>query len=203
MIHTKKFFSLITVFSGIFCATLYGAALKESLFPSKKNSNLDKNGKSSLINSSSDSSQQEKEPAKVQLAFQEEFARQLANAGPKAEGWALFSESPMSHHGQRWIIKTPGEKADSFKYCLIEQGQKSCSHVDLSPSDFAKIEPVLSAGDKLDHIIPVVFDTVTFEYLHAFAGDPQTKRVVFMRSYNPFPKPYESLIEAFDIKPNK
>ena len=143
------------------------------------------------------------EPAKVQLAFQEEFARQLAKAGPKAEGWALFSESSMSHNGQRWIIKSKSGKKEIIKHCLIEQGQNACVESSLTRASFTKIEPSLRAADKLQHILPVVFDGLRFEYLHAVRGNPQTKRVVFVSSHKPFPEAYQNLIKAFSLETSK
>lgn len=143
------------------------------------------------------------EPEKVQLEFQEEFARQLAKAGPKAEGWALFSESPMMHNGQRWIIKSRVGRKDVFKFCHIEQGLNSCKESSLTRDAFAKIQPTFTAADKLQHILPVVFDALTFEYLHAQRGNPQTKRVVFMTSHKPFPEAYQNLIKAFNVTDGK
>lgn len=143
------------------------------------------------------------EPAKVQINFQEEFARQLAKAGPKAEGWALFSSSPMNHNGQRWIIRSRVGKKERFKYCFIDQGEKTCSESDLSRDLFMKIQPALKAADKLSHILPNVLDGLAFEYLHAFSGNPQTKRVVFITSHKAFPEDYQKLIEAFNIDSGK
>ena len=138
------------------------------------------------------------EPAKVQLSFQEEFARQLAKAGPKSEGWALFSDSPMTHDGQRWIIRTNDPKNDEITFCLITQGEKSCKLSKMTKKQFEKIEPSLRAGDKLNHILTPSFDALSYEFLHAYNSNPLTKRVVFISGINPFPEAYNALIKAFE-----
>ena len=192
--------SLLLTLETISCSSVHGASPSD---PVKSNQPMvaeqAKPGTTSAVSATSNSA----EPVKVQLEFQEEFARQLAKAGPKAEGWALFSESPMMHNGQRWIIKSRIGKKDVFKFCLIAQGQNSCSESTLTRDVFAKIQPTLTAADKLQHILPVVFDALTFEYLHAQRGNPQTKRVVFMTSHKPFPEAYQNLIKAFNVDGKK
>jgi hypothetical protein len=109
----------------------------------------------------------------------------------------------MMHNGQRWIIKSRVGKTDVFKFCHIEQGLNSCKESSLTRDAFTKIQPAFTAADKLQHILPVAFDALTFEYLHAQRGNPQTKRVVFMTSYNPFPEAYQNLIKAFNVNDGK
>jgi hypothetical protein len=142
-------------------------------------------------------------PPKVQEEFQNEFARQVVTAGEKSEGWALFSSSSMEDNGQRWIIRSNNPGDDKITFCLIKQGRTKCetspaSLTKLTLAEFAKIEPVLKAGDSLDHIVPVAFDALTYEYLHAHTGVPQTNRVVFITGSKPLPAAYEALIKAFN-----
>jgi len=189
--------SLVLTIETISCSSVQGASPGE---PVKSNQPpVAEQAKTGATNAAGNTT----EPVKVQLEFQEEFARQLAKAGPRAEGWALFSESPMMHNGQRWIIKSRVGKKDVFKFCMIAQGQNSCTESILTRESFAKIQPVFAAADKLEHILPVVFDALTFEYLHAQRSNPQTKRVVFMTSHKPFPEAYQNLIKAFNIEAGK
>jgi hypothetical protein len=143
------------------------------------------------------------EPGKVQLGFQEEFARQLAKAGPKAEGWALFSDGPMGHNGQRWIIKSRLGNKDQYKFCFIDQGQDKCKESELSRTQFMSSKPAFDAAAKLEHLTPAAFDGVNYEYIHAFSGNPHTKRVVFISSHEPFPPAYENIIKALALEPKK
>lgn len=143
------------------------------------------------------------EPGKVQLSFQEEFARQLAKSGPKSEGWALFSDGPMGHNGQRWIIKSRLGNKDQYKFCLIDQGQDKCKELEISRTQFMSSKPAFDAAEKLEHLAPVAFDGVTYEYIHAFSGNPHTKRVVFVSSHEPFPAAYENIIKALALEPQK
>lgn len=143
------------------------------------------------------------DPGKVQLGFQEEFARQLAKAGPKAEGWALFSDGPMGHNGQRWIIKSRLGNKDQFKFCLIDQGQDKCKESEISRTQFMSSKPAFDAAEKLDHLTPAAFDGVNYEYIHAFSGNPHTKRIVFISSHEPFPAAYENIIKALALEPQK
>ncbi len=137
-------------------------------------------------------------PPKIQTEFQNEFARQLVKAGDKAEGWALFSDSGMGHNGQRWIIRNHETKNPSITLCVIKQGDDSCKLSKLSAKQFAKIEGTLKTGDRLESIIPTVFDGISFEYLHATSSVPVIKRVVFITSAKPLPEAYELLIKAFN-----
>ena len=139
------------------------------------------------------------DPPKIQPAFQSLFARQVAAAGPKAEGWALFSNSSMGHNGQRWIIRSHAPKNEVITYCLIKYGETACKSSNLTAKEFETKEPTLKAADKLDHIIPVSFDGVEFEYLHGTSGKPnKTKRVVFISGNKPFPAAYEDLVKIFN-----
>jgi len=105
----------------------------------------------------------------------------------------------MAHNGQRWFIRSHAPKNEVFTFCLIKQGETVCKSRNLTAKEFAAKEPALNAGDKLDHIIPVSFDGVEFEYLHGTSGKPKvTKRVVFVTSAKPFPAAYEDLIKAFN-----
>ena len=137
-------------------------------------------------------------PAKIQQEFQNEFARQLAAAGKNAEGWALFSDSPMGHNGQRWIIRSSDTKKAGINHCFIKQGESACKITKLSAKELEQILPALKTGDKLTHIIPTAFDALSFEFLHARQANPETKRVVFISSDKPFPEDYENLIKAFN-----
>ena len=140
-----------------------------------------------------------REPPKIQTAFQSEFARQVAAAGTSAEGWALFSDSSMGHNGQRWIIRSHASKNEVITYCVIKQGETSCNTKNLTLKEFAAKEPALKAADTLDHLLPVSFDGVEFEYLHGTSGKPKsTKRVVFISSSKPFPAAYDDLIKVFN-----
>lgn len=137
------------------------------------------------------------DPAKVQEEFQKEFARELAAAGPKAEGWALFSESGMSFPGQRWIIRTNDAKNDQINLCTIVQGEKTCTRKTITKKQFDSVSATFTKADKLSHLLPTVFDGINFEYLHARAGVPLTNRVVFITSATPFPPDYEAIVMAF------
>lgn len=192
--------SLIMTLETISCSSVHGASATEPVKSQRSNPTEPSKQTPGQARSSTASIA---EPAKVQISFQEEFARQLAKAGPKAEGWALFSESSMNHNGQRWIIRSRAGKKERFKYCFIDQGQKTCSESDLSRDFFVKIQPVFKAADKLTHILPNVLGGLAFEYLHAFSGNPQTKRVVFITSHKPFPEDYQKLIEAFNLDSSK
>jgi hypothetical protein len=136
-------------------------------------------------------------PPKIQLEFQNEFARQLVKAGDKAEGWALFSDSGMGHNGQRWIIRTNDPKNNAVTLCVIKQGDSTCKISKISSKQFTKIGGALKKADQLEHIIPAVFDGITFEYLHATSSVPMIKRLVFLTNAKPLPPEYESLIQAF------
>lgn len=192
--------SLLVTLETISCASLQQAQAGEPLLA--KNNNQSAVKEAPLTNAPPATPKAE-EPEKVQLTFQEEFARQLAKAGPKAEGWALFSDSPMTHNGQRWIIKSRLGKKDVYKFCLISPGRNACAESDLSRARFLKIEPALKAADQLNHLIPVSFDALTYEYLHAISGNPQTKRVVFKTGMSPFPAEYQNIIKAFNVETPK
>jgi hypothetical protein len=206
MRRVKKIFaksaplSLLLALETISCSSVQGASPSDPVKPTMvATTEQSKPAPTPAANAAGNAA----EPVKVQSEFQEEFARQLAKAGPKAEGWALFSESPMMHNGQRWIIKSRVGRKDVFKFCHIEQGLNSCKESSLTRDAFAKIQPTFTAADKLQHILPVVFDALTFEYLHAQRGNPQTKRVVFMTSHKPFPEAYQNLIKAFNVNDGK
>jgi hypothetical protein len=136
-------------------------------------------------------------PPKIQQEFQNEFARQLVKAGEKAEGWALFSDSTMGHNGQHWIIRTNDPKNNTINLCAIKQGDTTCQNTAINAKQFAKIQGFLKTADGLKHILPTVFDGISFEYLHATSSVPELKRVVFLTSAKPFPSAYEDLINAF------
>jgi hypothetical protein len=138
------------------------------------------------------------EPAKIQEEFQNEFARQLAKAGPKSEGWALFSDSSMGHNGQRWYIKSNEPKNDVVTFCLLKQGETKCKNRVIPAKRFQEMTASLKQGDTLGHLLPTVFDGISFEYLHASNSVPAVKRVVFKTSATPFPEAYENLIKAFN-----
>jgi len=195
MFKAKKrviLFTALLAMEHLSCSSVQGASSSDPT--SVKNQQMPAE-KSSQTPSSANTS----EPAKIQAIAQEEFARQLAKAGPKAEGWALFSDSPMSHNGQRWIIRSRSGKNEEIRYCVIEQGAKSCTDSLLTRQQFIKIQRTLNTADELSHILPKVFDGVSYEYLHAHSGNPQTKRVVFISSMKPFPAAYTNLIKAFEI----
>jgi hypothetical protein len=135
------------------------------------------------------------DPDRIQEHFQREFARELAAAGPKAEGWALFSEGGMSYPGQRWLIRPSPDKPMSL--CIIRQTDKTCTRKSVTKEQFAKAVPVFKKADQLTHLLPVSFDGVNFEYLHARSGVPLTNRVVFITSANPFPADYEAIVATF------
>jgi hypothetical protein len=176
----------ITLLLCLSCITAHGATSKDP-------------PKSSRINlKSAPASDTPSVPRKIQPEFQNEFARQLVQAGDKAEGWALFSDSGMGHNGQRWIIQTNDPKNNSASLCVIKQGETACQSSKISPKQFAKITPTLKKADTLDHILPNVFDGISFEYLHATNSVPVVKRVVFMTSSKPLPEAYENLVRAFN-----
>ena len=105
----------------------------------------------------------------------------------------------MAHNGQRWFIRSHAPKNEVITFCLIKQGETACKLSNLTAKEFAAKEAALKAADKLDHIIPVSFDGVEFEYLHGTSGKPaKTKRVVFITGNKPFPAAYEDLIKAFN-----
>ncbi len=218
MVRISKFGNLITLLpllltlETLSCSSLQGASPAEpiatdvttasaSMTPQEgsglvaKNNAPGKKAESKQLKSS--------EPGKVQLGFQEEFARQLAKAGPKAEGWALFSDGPMGHNGQRWVIKSRLGNKDQFKFCLIDQGQEKCKELEISREQFMNSKPAFDAAEKLGHLTPAAFDGVNYEYIHAFSGNPHTKRVVFISSHEPFPPAYENIIKALALEPQK
>lgn len=206
------FLSLLMTLETLSCSSLQGASPAEPIatdvttasagMASPKSGGLvsknDATGKKAELKQLKSS-----EPGKVQVSFQEEFARQLAKAGPKAEGWALFSDGPMGHNGQRWIIKSRLGNKDQFKFCLIDQGQDKCKESEISRTQFMNSKPAFDAAEKLEHLAPVAFDGVNYEYLHAFSGNPHTKRVVFISSHEPFPPAYENIIKALALEPQK
>ncbi len=136
-------------------------------------------------------------PPKVQEGFQKDFAREVAAAGPKAEGWALFSDGGMSYPGQRWLIRTNSAKKDSLTLCVIMQSEKTCTRKAITKKQFDAVAQTFTQADKLAHILPTSFDGMNFEYLHAKTGVPTTNRVVFLTSATPFPTEYEAIVLAF------
>jgi hypothetical protein len=160
---------------------------------SKLNSAAAADSKSAALKPGTDSA----DPAKIQPEFQNEFARQLAAAGPKAEGWALFSEAGMSFPGQRWIIRTNTPGKDAISLCEIKQTQKSCTKRSITKKQFDRFTSTFAQADKLSHLLPTSFDGINFEYLHARTGVPTPVRVVFISSATPFPPEYEAIVTAF------
>lgn len=170
------------------------SAKKSSPLEVKDVKNVNTNADTAAIKLGSDSA----DPAKIQEEFQKEFARELAAAGPKAEGWALFSEAGMSYPGQRWIIRSNSQTKEVFSFCAIKQTEKKCSKKSISKKQFDHVAQTFAKADKLPHLLPTAFDGVNFEYLHARKGVPATIRVVFISSANPFPPEYEAIITAFN-----
>lgn len=176
---SQLFFFALVVFSGCSCSTLFHGKSKQS-------------AKSQSSIQAAPSSQ-----ARVQGIWQARFEMALQEAGTGAEGWALFSDSPMGHTGQQMVIRhTDGE----LKLCYASQAENDCTYQSLSADKWQPLFKVTTTSDGLGDRPLQTFDTLNLEYVH-LKNNRDTivpvARVFFMADVKPLPNDYNLLLNAF------
>lgn len=97
----------------------------------------------------------------IQQKFQELYSQKLASSPKGSQGWAMFSDSPMGHWPQFWIIED--SVTTEAQACRIKQGQTECEVKALSSKSWGSHDcrKFLSGLTSLADIQPAAFDAQT------------------------------------------
>ncbi len=138
--------------------------------------------------------------AQWQTTMVEEAAKELKIAAQDSiEAWGLFSMGGWSDNGQIFFLKRTRDKK-VFLYRVKPNGSNLEPRSKVEAKKFKDLEKVFVKADKLESVLPVAFDALTYEYVHLVMkkGETLTTHRMLIRDLGEKPLPEHRLvIEAF------